>query len=57
VAHLEGEPAITIHSYSPPLVEVGQYRAGAEGQLTRTPEHGRRELLDNTIGRIAPEIV
>ena len=57
VAHLEGAPAITIHSYSPPLVEVGQYRADADGRLTRTPEHGRRELLDNTIGQIAPDIV
>ena len=56
VAHLEGAPAITIHSYSPPLVEVGQYRADAEGHLTRTPEPGRRELLDHTIGALAPEL-
>lgn len=57
VAHGEGTPAVTIHSYSPPLMEVGQYRVDEQGVLRREIEHGRRELLDNTIAEIAPEIV
>lgn len=57
VAHGEGTPAITIHSYSPPLMEVGQYRVDDEGILRREIEHGRRELLDNSIAEIAPDIV
>lgn len=57
VSHGEGTPAITIHSYSPPLMEVGQYRVDEEGRLHRETEHGRRELLDNTISEIAPDIV
>ncbi len=57
VAHGEGTPAVTIHSYSPPLMEVGQYRVDDNGALQRHIEHGRRELLDNTIAEIAPNIV
>ncbi len=57
VAHGEGTPAITIHSYSPPLMEVGQYRVDDQGILRRETEHGRRELIDNTIAEVAPEIV
>ena len=57
VAHHEGGPAITIHSYSPPLIEVGQFRVDAEGHLARYPEPGRKELLDNTIAQIAPDLV
>ena len=57
VAHVEGTPAITIHSYSPPLMEVGQYRVDEQGVLMRHSEHGRRELLDNTIAKVAPEII
>ena len=57
VAHGEGTPAITIHSYSPPLMEVGQYRVDEAGRLRRETEHGRRELLDHTIADVAPEIV
>jgi len=57
VCHGEGTPAITIHSYSPPLMEVGQYRVDEEGRLHREVEHGRRELLDNTIAEVAPDIV
>lgn len=57
VAHGEGTPAVTIHSYSPPLMEVGQYRVDDDGVLRRDIEHGRRELLDNTIAEIAPDIV
>ncbi len=57
VAHAEGTPAITIHSYSPPLLEVGQYRVDDDGVLRREIEHGRRELIDNTIADVAPDIV
>ena len=55
VAHVEGHPAVTIHAYSPPLVRVGQYRVDDEGVLRRSIEHGRQELLDNTIAAIDPE--
>ena len=49
VTHDSGEPAVTLHAYSPPLLEVGQYRAGADGELRRELQHGRQELLDHTI--------
>jgi predicted metal-dependent enzyme (double-stranded beta helix superfamily) len=47
VAHAAGKPAVTLHAYSPPLIDVGQYRAGSEGELLRERQHGRQELLDN----------
>jgi predicted metal-dependent enzyme (double-stranded beta helix superfamily) len=49
VAHHAGEPAVSIHAYSPPLVRVGQYRRDEHGRLHRQPEHGRKELLDDTM--------
>jgi predicted metal-dependent enzyme (double-stranded beta helix superfamily) len=49
VAHAAGQPAVTLHAYSPPLVDVGQYRAGRDGELLRERQHGRQELLDNTL--------
>ena len=49
VAHVEGEPAVSIHAYSPPLMVVGQYSQDPSGRLVRTPEHGRKELYDRTI--------
>ena len=49
VAHGAGTPAVSIHAYSPPLTQVGQYRRDAAGRLQREPEHGRKELLDRTI--------
>jgi predicted metal-dependent enzyme (double-stranded beta helix superfamily) len=49
VSHARGEPAVTLHAYSPPLLEVGQYRAGADGELLRVLQHGRQELLDHTL--------
>lgn len=55
VAHAAGTPAVTIHAYSPPLQRVGQYRVDEQGILTRAVEHGRQELLDNTIAAIDPE--
>lgn len=54
VGHHVGEPAVTIHAYSPPLVEVGQYRATAEGRVWREVQHGRQELIDHTIDRHLP---
>jgi len=49
VAHSSGAPAVTLHAYSPPLLEVGQYRAAQRGELVREVQHGRQELLDHTI--------
>jgi predicted metal-dependent enzyme (double-stranded beta helix superfamily) len=49
VTYEAGEPAVTLHAYSPPLLEVGQYRAGPDAELLRERQHGRRELLDHTI--------
>jgi predicted metal-dependent enzyme (double-stranded beta helix superfamily) len=49
VTHHSGAPAVTLHAYSPPLLEVGQYRAGADGELRRELQHGRQELLDHTV--------
>jgi hypothetical protein len=57
VAHGEGGPAVSIHCYSPPLMKVGQYRVDRCGVLRRDAEHGRRELVDETIARVAPELV
>ena len=55
VSHVAGEPAVSLHAYSPPLYRVGQYRVDAGGRLVREPEHGRRELQDGTIAlRSAP---
>ena len=57
MAHGEGIPAVSIHCYSPPLMKVGQYRVDSDGVLRRDAEHGRRELVDETIARVAPELV
>jgi quercetin dioxygenase-like cupin family protein len=57
VAHGEDEPAVSIHCYSPPLMKVGQYRVDPHGVLRRDAEHGRRELVDETIASVAPELV
>lgn len=53
VSHRAGEPAVSIHAYSPPLVAVGQYRRDSAGRLQREPEHGRKELFDRTIAASA----
>ncbi|HEU0337665.1 MAG TPA: cysteine dioxygenase family protein [Gaiellaceae bacterium] len=44
VQHAEGEPAVTIHVYSPRLDWVGQYRVDDEGIVRREVQPGRREL-------------
>jgi len=43
VVHSEGHPAISVHSYSPPLAWVGQYRENG-GQLVRLRQPGRTRL-------------
>ncbi|MFN8108398.1 MAG: cysteine dioxygenase family protein [Thermoleophilia bacterium] len=43
VAHEEGDLAVSIHAYSPPLVAVGQYRQ-VDGRMVRLAEPGRTRL-------------
>ena len=54
VAWGSGEPAISIHAYSPPLVRVGQFTVDEQGVLTRQVTHGRQELMDNSIAERDP---
>ena len=35
VLHAGGEPAVTIHAYSPPLWRMGTYEVGEQGELRR----------------------
>ena len=56
VSHVEGEPAVSIHAYSPPLTCVGQYRVDSLGRLRREPEHGRKELADSSMPRDASHV-
>jgi mannose-6-phosphate isomerase-like protein (cupin superfamily) len=44
VQHATGEPAVTIHVYSPRLDEVGQYRLDENGVMRREAAPGRTEL-------------
>jgi mannose-6-phosphate isomerase-like protein (cupin superfamily) len=44
VRHGGGEPAVTIHVYSPRLDEVGQYRVDEHGIMRRESAPGRIEL-------------
>lgn len=37
VAHEEGEVAVSIHAYSPPLKRMGSYSIAEDGALQRTP--------------------
>jgi hypothetical protein len=46
VEHFEGEPAVSVHSYSPPLAWVGQYRESG-GQMVRLKQPGRTRLSPN----------
>jgi predicted metal-dependent enzyme (double-stranded beta helix superfamily) len=57
VSHVAGEPAISLHAYSPPLTIVGQYRVDESGRLRREAEHGRKELYDKTIAARAAAVV
>ena len=49
-----GKPAVSIHSYSPPLLQVGQYKVNDAGVLERRVEHGRQELMDHSIAMLDP---
>lgn len=49
VRHMDGQPAVSLHAYSPPLKLVGQFVIDECGILERKIEHGRRELMDHTI--------
>ncbi len=44
VEHRAGEPAVTIHVYSPRLDWVGQYRIDDDGVVRREVQPGRNEL-------------
>ena len=37
VTHVAGEPAVTLHAYSPPLERVGTYAVADDGRLRRYP--------------------
>jgi len=44
VVHAGVEPAITLHAYSPPLIRMGAYRVGAQGELEREALSCEQEL-------------
>ena len=50
VLHAAGEPAVTIHAHSPPLVRMGSYTVETDGQLRRFAVSYETELrqLDAT---------
>ena len=51
VRHSLGEPAVTIHVYSPRLDWVGQYRLGDGGVVRREVRPGRNELTDQLVAQ------
>ena len=57
VRHEIGEPAVTIHVYSPRLDWVGQYRLGDDGVVRREVRPGRNELTDQLVAAGALEHV
>ncbi|HVR04542.1 MAG TPA: cysteine dioxygenase family protein [Solirubrobacteraceae bacterium] len=44
VLHSGAQPAITIHAYSPPLLRMGAYRLGPDGELERQALTCEQEL-------------
>ncbi|HUN77300.1 MAG TPA: cysteine dioxygenase family protein [Solirubrobacteraceae bacterium] len=44
VLHSGAQPAITIHAYSPPLLRMGAYRVGPDGELERQALTCEQEL-------------
>ena len=46
VTHLEGEPAVTIHAYSPELRRMGSYVEGPGGVLMRVAQDEEHELQE-----------
>jgi quercetin dioxygenase-like cupin family protein len=57
VSHDEGEPAVTVHVYSPRLDWVGQYRLGEDGIVLREVRPGRNELTEQLLADGALEHV
>ena len=58
VTHEAGEPAVTIHVYSPRLDWVGQYRLdGSTGVVRREVRPGRNELTEQLVAEGALEHV
>jgi predicted metal-dependent enzyme (double-stranded beta helix superfamily) len=57
VTHETGEPAVTVHVYSPRLDWVGQYRLGDDGIVRREVRSGRNELTEQLIAEGALEQV
>jgi hypothetical protein len=49
VQHLTGQPAVTIHVYSPRLDWVGQYRIADDATIRREVQPGRNELRPQLI--------
>jgi quercetin dioxygenase-like cupin family protein len=44
VVHAGREPAVTLHAYSPPLLRMGAYTVGDQGELERHPLTCEQEL-------------
>jgi len=44
VSHAGGDPAVTIHAYSPPLLRMGAYVIGEDGVLARRAMSAAEEL-------------
>ena len=51
VSHDLGEPAVTVHVYSPRLDWVGQYRLDEEGVVRREVRPGRNELTEQLVAQ------
>jgi hypothetical protein len=51
VRHEDGQPAVTIHVYSPRLDWVGQYRLGDDGVVRREIRPGRNELTEQLVAQ------
>jgi hypothetical protein len=49
VSHHDGQPAVTVHVYSPRLDWVGQYRLADDGVVQREVRPGRNELTEQLI--------
>ena len=57
VSHDEGQPAVTVHVYSPRLDWVGQYRLAEDGVVLREVRPGRNELTEQLLADGALEHV
>ncbi|HEX3909834.1 MAG TPA: cysteine dioxygenase family protein [Solirubrobacteraceae bacterium] len=44
VRHGGGDPAVTLHVYSPPLARMGAYEIGEDGVLVRRTQNSSQEL-------------